>query len=190
MIADSIDRLTANWWTFLVRGIIALAFAAFSFSAPATVAGIFVYVVAAFFIISGLLALVAGLSFSGVGHWWTLIFTGVLQAGLGIYMLAAPGVGPLALAYLVAIWTFSVGFMEITSAIALRTYIDNEFWWVVLGILTVALGAYIVLRPDLGLIALVYSIGFYAAFAGIALIALGFRVKSAGQTASKRLSTT
>lgn len=189
MIARSIDQLTANWWTFVVRGLVALGIAAFAFSAPATMAGVLVYVVAAFFIVSGVVTVFAGVSFTGSGQWWMLILSGALQAVLGIYMLATPGVGPLALAYLVAIWMISTGLLEITSAIALRSYIDNEFWWGLLGVLTVALGLYIVFRPDLGVFALVYSIGFYGVFAGVALIALGFRIKGAGESLGVHATT-
>ena len=188
MIADSIERLTANWWTFLVRGILALALAAVAFSSPGVMASALVYVVAAFFIVSGATALFAGFSFSGAGHWWTLILSGALQLGLGIYMLATPGVGPLALAYLFAIWMLSTGLLEITGAIALRSYIDSEFWWVLLGLITVAFGVYVVVNPGLGLYALVYTVGFYAILAGVTLIALSFRIKNAGPKLASELS--
>lgn len=187
LLTDSINQITAHWWTFVVRGIFALAIAAFAFAAPITVATGLVYVVAAFFIVSGLMSIFAGISFTGSGPWWALILMGVLQAALGIYMLATPGVGPLALAYLVAIWAFSAGLLEIMSAIALRRYINNEFWWALLGVLTVALGVYIVIYPALGLLALVYTIGIYGVLAGISLIALGFRIKNVGSQAARRL---
>jgi uncharacterized membrane protein HdeD (DUF308 family) len=187
MIADSLDQITANWWTFVVRGVFALAIAAFAFAAPTKMAAGLVYFVAAFFIVSGLVSVFAGISFTGSGHWWALILMGLVQGALGIYMLATPGVGPLALAYLVAIWAFSAGLLEIMSAIALRRYIDNEVWWVLLGILTVALGVYVVIYPALGVLALVYAIGIYAALAGISLIGLGFRIKNARTQAARRL---
>jgi uncharacterized membrane protein HdeD (DUF308 family) len=114
-----------------------------------------------------------------MGNWWALILLGTVQVALGIIMLAKPGAGPLALAYLFAIWAFSTGLMEISAAIALRSYVKNEFWWVLLGLLTLAFGVYIVLQPALGVLTLVFVIGFYAALAGISLIAVGIRIKGA-----------
>ncbi len=149
-----------------------------------------VYVVGAFFLVSGVVALFAGISLSGAGHWWLLILTGVAQGFLGIVMLAEPGAGPLALAYLVAIWAFSTGLLEIASAIALRNFVKDEFWWLLLGAVTVAFGVYIVVRPDLGILALVYGIGIYAVLAGVALIALGVRVRNAGREIENRRATT
>jgi uncharacterized membrane protein HdeD (DUF308 family) len=86
---------------------------------------------------------------------------------------------------LVAIWAISTGLAEVSSAIALRNFIKNEFWWVLLGIITLAFGMYVVLRPDLGVLALVYSIGIYAALAGGSLIGLGIRIKNAGRDVAK-----
>jgi|SRR5271154_819816 len=185
MIADTVKQISSKWWTFLLRGIAALALAAFAFTSPTATAIVLVYVFAAYFIISGITALVAGFSFTGAGSWWALMLMGLVQAVLGFIMLAEPGIGPLTLAFFFAIWMIMTGVTEISSAIALRSHIDNEFWWILLGIITLAFGFYIVLRPDLGLYALVYTIGFYAVFAGIALIALGFRVKNVGSAVAK-----
>jgi uncharacterized membrane protein HdeD (DUF308 family) len=48
-----------------------------------------------------------------------------------------------------------------------------------LGAISLVTSCYVIVRPDLGLLALVYAIGIYAALAGGALIALAFRIKSA-----------
>jgi len=180
MITDLAQSITSKWWTFLVRGILALALAFFVFSQPAATAEGLVYIVSAFFILSGIAAIAAGVSFTGVGQGWLLILMGLMQAALGIIMIAQPSTGPLALAYLVAVYAISSGLMEISSAIAFRNYITNEGWWIFLGIVTLAVGVYIVIRPDLGVIALVYTIGIYAALAAGSLFALAFRLKSAG----------
>jgi len=185
MVGDTIELFASKWWTFLLRGLVAIALAAYAFAAPSSMETVLVYIVAAYFIINGLIALWAGISTSGTGSWWLLIIFGLGSGALGILMLMKPGVGPLALAYLVAIWAFSTGLMEITSAIALRDFINNEFWWILLGIVTFALGVYIVVRPDIGVLALVYAIGIYAAIAGISLVAFAFRIRGAGADVRK-----
>jgi uncharacterized membrane protein HdeD (DUF308 family) len=178
MIADTIKHISSKWWTFLLRGIVALALAAFCFISPAATAGALVFIAAAYFIISGVVAIVAGFSFTGIGHWWALVLMGLVQAALGFIMLAQPNTGPLALAYLFAIWMIMSGVTEISSAIAFRGVVSNEFWWILLGVITLAFGFYVVMIPGLGVLALVYTIGFYAIFAGISLVALSFRIKN------------
>jgi len=177
MIADTVNQLSSKWWTFLIRGIVALALAAACLMTPGPTAAALVFIVAAYFIVAGVVSVVAGVSFTGTGSWWLFVISGIVQAFLGFLMLSQPGMGPLALAYLFAIWTMTTGVTEISSAIALRNVINNEFWWIVLGIITLAAGAYVVILPGLGLLALVYTVGFYAIFAGISLIALAFRLK-------------
>jgi len=178
MIADSVNQLSSKWWTFLVRGLVALVLAAFALGSPAATANVLVFVVAAYFIISGVTAIAGGFSFAGVGHWWALTLMGFVQGALGFLMLAEPGAGPLALAYLFATWMIMSGVTEISSAVALRSYISDEFWWIVLGIITLAFGVYVVAHPSLGLLALVYTIGLYAILAGISLIGFAFRIKN------------
>jgi uncharacterized membrane protein HdeD (DUF308 family) len=177
MIADTVNQLSSKWWTFLLRGIVTLALAAVCLMMPVLAAGALVYVAAAYFIVAGVVSVVAGFSFTGIGSWWLFVISGIVQAFLGFLMLSQPGMGPLALAYLFAIWTIMTGVTEISSAIALRNAINNEFWWILLGIITLAAGAYVVIVPGLGLLALVFTVGFYAVFAGIAMIALAFRLK-------------
>src|SRR5579871_6471001 len=98
MIADTVSQLSSKWWTFLLRGIVALVIAAFAFLSPGPTAAALVYVFAAYFIISGLVSMIAGFSFTGLGHWWALVLMGFVQAVLGVMMLGQPGAGPLALA--------------------------------------------------------------------------------------------
>jgi len=158
--------LSGKWWTFLLRGIVALCLAVLAFVQPAATASALVSIAAAYFVSSGALALLAGISFSGIAHWWPLVLMGIAQMFLGIVMFNEPGVGALALAYLVAIWSFSTGLMEISAAIVLRRYIADEPWWIFLGAISLVIACYVIVRPDLGVLALVYAIGIYAALAG------------------------
>jgi uncharacterized membrane protein HdeD (DUF308 family) len=88
---ETVQQLSAKWWTFLVRGIVALGIAAYAFTSPDGTATALVYVVAAYFIVSGVAALVAGISFTGMGHLFAAIPLGIVQAALGVYMLRVPG---------------------------------------------------------------------------------------------------
>jgi uncharacterized membrane protein HdeD (DUF308 family) len=180
MLAEVINQLADKWWTFLLRGIVALALAFLAFTKPTLMATALVYIFAAYFIISGVVSFLAGLSFTGIGTWWALAIMGVVQTVLGVLMLAEPGVGPLALAYLFALWLVMTGTTELYSAIALRNVVTNEFWWALLGVITLAIGFYVVFVPTIGVYGLVYTVGIYAILAAIALIAFAFRIKSIG----------
>jgi uncharacterized membrane protein HdeD (DUF308 family) len=177
---ETVQQLSAKWWTFLVRGIVALGIAAYAFTSPDGTTTALVYVVAAYFIVSGVAALVAGISFTGVGQGLAAIPLGIVQAALGLYMLGVPGIGLLSLAHLFAIWTIASGVTELSAAIAVRNIIQNEFWLGLLRVQTLGIGCYVVVQPDIGFLALVYTVGFYGVLAGVSLIGFAFRIEDAG----------
>ena len=180
MLTDFAQSITSKWWTFLVRGILALVLAVAVFMYPGATIITVTYLIAFYFIVSGIAQIAGGFALAGAGHWWLLILTGALTAILGFIMIGSPGLGPLALAYMVAMYAMYTGLIEIASGIQLRGALPSAGWWIVFGVLTLALGIYVVVQPGIGLAALVYTIGFYAAIAGIVLVAFAFRLKSVG----------
>jgi len=179
MLTNFAQAITSRWWTFLVRGILAILLAVAVFMNPGAAATGLVYLFAAYFIIAGIAQIAGGAALTGVGHWWLLLLTGAMSVILGVVMLTQPGMGPLALAYIVAIYAISNGLMEITSGLVLNGVIQNSGWWVFLGIVTLALGVYVVVYPGIGVAALVYAVGIYAVIAGVTLVAFAIRLKSA-----------
>jgi uncharacterized membrane protein HdeD (DUF308 family) len=177
-------QLSNRWWTFLVRGVLALMLSAFAFLAPGITLVSLVFVFGAYFIISGVVTLYTSLSFGGGGHLWAYLLLGILQVLLGGIVFFEPGVGALSLAFLFAIWTIVTGINEISMGLSLRDHLPDEILTILLGVITLGFGLYVSIFPGLGLVTLVYLVGFYAAFAGIALIALAFRLN----TVRKKLS--
>jgi uncharacterized membrane protein HdeD (DUF308 family) len=180
MLNETIQQLSAKWWTFLVRAIVALGIAVYAFTSLGGTATALAYVVAAYFIVCGVAAVVAGISFTEVGHYFPAILLGIVQAALGVLILSVPSIDPVSLTHLFAIWMITSGAAEVSAAIAMRNVIQNELWLGLLGVLSLAIGCHFVVRPDLGLLALVYAVGFYGALAGVSLIGFAFRFKGAG----------
>lgn len=180
MFNDVAQTITDKWWTFLVRGIAALILGVAVFAYPMATATALVYIVAAYFIIAGIAQIAGGVTFSGVGQWWLLVLMGAMSVILGFVMITQPGMGPLALAYLVAMYAIFNGLMEISSGAMLSRVVPHSGWWIFLGAVTLLLGMYIIVYPGLGVAALVYMVGFYALAVAVALIVFAFRLKSAG----------
>ena len=189
MANELLQHFTSRWWTFLLRGLAAAAFAVFAFTSPATTTIALVYIGGAFLLVNGVSAMAAGIGFAGVGQWWAMLLMGLAEAIFGVIMLVEPGIGPLALAAMFAAWLITTGMMQLVAAISLRDLIEGEFWLGLLGVVTIAFGFYLIARPDIGVLALVYTIGWYAAFAAIALIGLAFRLKGADTRLGGRSAT-
>jgi uncharacterized membrane protein HdeD (DUF308 family) len=78
------------------------------------------------------------------------------------------------------------GIFEIVAAVRLRRLIEGEWLLGLSGAASVLLGVLLVMMPGAGLIAWVWLIGAYAVLFGLMLLALAFRLRRYGQSASTR----
>jgi uncharacterized membrane protein HdeD (DUF308 family) len=178
MLQSVATSISNTWPTFLWRGIFALILAVIAFVYPGGTALALTYAFGAYILLSGFAMLAAGFGFSSLrGPWLALVLLGLLSIVAGIYMLAQPGVGALTLAYTIALWAIAAGVFEIFAALAAREVMSNTWLWVVAGIVSIVAGVLIAYAPGRGLLALSYTVGFYATLAGIASIAFGLRLR-------------
>jgi uncharacterized membrane protein HdeD (DUF308 family) len=80
------------------------------------------------------------------------------------------------LLYLIAAWAIVTGLLEVAAAIILRRELRGEWLLALGGILSVAFGIFLAVRPGEGAIAVVWVIGLYAIVFG-ALVVLGARLR-------------
>ena len=90
---------------------------------------------------------------------------------------AWPGMTALLLLWFIAGWAIATGVMQIVGAIRLRKEIDNEWWLIAGGVLSVVFGLVLVVQPGAGALALLFGIGAYAVVYGIILVAFAFRLR-------------
>lgn len=187
MLAQSVVRsMASHWWTFLVRGIIAIAFGVVIVASPGIAIAVFILFFAGFAFADGIMALVAAFR-SDVNRGW-LIVEGIAGIALGILAFLHPGTTlatlALFLAYTIAAWALLTGITEVVMAIRLRKEIDNEWFLILIGALSIVLGLYLLFAPGVALVAWVYYVAFYAFLSGIGFIAFAFRLKSLGDKVS------
>ena len=72
-----------------------------------------------------------------------------------------PGITALVLLYCIAGWAIAAGVLEIVGAIRLRKEIDNEWWLIAAGALSVLFGLILAVRPGAGALGLLFVIGVY-----------------------------
>lgn len=106
--------------------------------------------------------------------WWLVALRGLLAILFGIVALVNPGVTLLSLALVFGAYVFIDGVFAIVSAFG---HTGREAVWYVLdGILGIAVGIAAFLYPGIAAQALVFLIGFWAILTGIFEVVAGFEL--------------
>jgi uncharacterized membrane protein HdeD (DUF308 family) len=169
--------LARNWWLILLRGICAVVFGVLTFVWPGVTLITLVLLYGAFALVDGVLALAAAIMGGRPAPRWWLAVVGLLGIGAGLVTLFLPGMTAIVLLYFIAFWAIAIGVMQIVGAIRLRKEIDNEWWLVAAGVVSVLFGLLLIIQPGAGALALILTIGVFAVIEGIALIAFAFRLR-------------
>lgn len=173
-----IDRFSAHWWLFLLRGLAAIAFGIIALADPDIAIAVLVIVFGAYALVDGAIAIVSSIRGSHTDNrWWLLLLEGVASLVAGIVAFVWPDVVAFAFAYLLGAWAILTGAFAIVSALQLRSHMPDEWMWILSGGVSVALGILIMLLPAAGLFVWSYMIGIYALIAGLALVAVAFRLR-------------
>jgi len=179
-------KLAQNWYWLLIRGLIGIAFGILVFVYPASAIAAFVILFGAFAFADGLFVLIAGLRFAhpDSGQWWWTIIQGLAGIAAGVLTFFWPAYVALILGILIAAWAIVTGVFEIATAIQLRKNVPGEILLIIAGLLSIALGVFFAFVPVAALLTWVWLVGIYALIAGVALIALAFRLRSLGAHAT------
>jgi uncharacterized membrane protein HdeD (DUF308 family) len=172
-----LHALSRNWWLILLRGICAIVFGVLAFALPGLALVTLVLLYGAYALVDGVFALAAAIMGGAPTPRWWLAIVGLLGIVAGLLTLLLPGITALVLLFFIAFWAIAIGVMEIVGAIRLRKEIDNEWWLVASGVISVLFGLILVVQPGAGALGLIFVIGFYAILHGVLLISLALRLR-------------
>jgi uncharacterized membrane protein HdeD (DUF308 family) len=174
------EGVARNWWTWLIRGLIAIAIGVITFLRPAVTMKALVIAFGAYALINGVMALTAATSGAeqreGRGM---LILEGVAGIIAGIVAFTWPGFKLLMLLVLIGLWALVSGVSEVVASFWLRKHISGDWLMLLSGVVTVCFGVVLLLAPGTGALALALFVAAYAVLIGVAWCALGFRMRSA-----------
>jgi uncharacterized membrane protein HdeD (DUF308 family) len=166
-----------NWWTLLLRGVIAVIFGALCFVFPRLTLLVLAIMFGAYALVDGVFALVSAVSApKGEARWWVTLLEGVVGILVGVLTFIMPGLTALGLLYLIAAWAIITGVFEIMAAIRLRKVIAGEWLLILGGAASVLFGLLIAAMPGAGALAVVWWVGLYAIIFGVLYIALALRL--------------
>lgn len=174
-----LGTLADNWWLLLLRGLAAIAFGVIAFFWPGITLVALVYVWGAYAMVDGVIAIWAAFNLSGgdAGPRWWLGLSGVVGILVGVGTFVYPGMTALVLLMFIAVWVIFIGALQLYAALQLWKVIDNAWWLILGGLISIAFGVTLIGWPGTGALATVWTIAWYAVFFGCMLIGLSFEIK-------------
>jgi uncharacterized membrane protein HdeD (DUF308 family) len=172
-----IGMLARNWWALALRGVAAILFGLATFAFPGMALALLVLLFAAYLIVDGIFAIVAGVrAAEHQQRWGGLIAEGVLDIAAGAVIALWPGLSLLFFIYFAAFWAIVSGVALLAAAIRLHREHGEWLLWLS-GVISVVWGALVLFFPIAGVIAWAFWIGAYALIFGVVMVMLAFRLK-------------
>ena len=170
--------LARHWWVFLLRGIIAIVFAAVALLLPFTTLGALVLVLGIYLLADGVATIVAGIrAASHHGNWALLLFEGIVDIVAGLFAIAMPELTLFVVILMLAVWSVISGVLLLVAAFNLHG--GHGRWLMALAaIASIAWGVLLYIFPIAGSLVLTWWLGGYALVFGIVLIAFAFRLRA------------
>jgi uncharacterized membrane protein HdeD (DUF308 family) len=171
--------MSGLWWAIALRALAAILLGIIAIFMPGPTLAAIVIVFGIYAIIDGILAIVAAVrGFRRKERWWPMLLEGLVGIAAGAIAIFWPGIGALALTYLVAAWALVTGAFEIAAAIRLRKVISGEWLLLIAGLLSIVLAVLVALYPGTGALLLVWWLGVYAFAYGVVSLVLALRLRT------------
>ena len=165
-----------SWGALVIRGVFLIALGVAAILLPGPTLGALIAVFGAFALVDGVLSVIAGFMAPGSPRWW-LVVAGFAGIAIGVLTFLSPNSTAITLVLFIGAWSIVTGIGQIVTAWRLRNAIEGEWWWILSGVVSVIFGAYLLISPGQGALAVLWLIGFYAIYFGIVLVYLGWQAR-------------
>ena len=180
LLRDAQAFCRKNWWIYLVGGVASIIFGLFAFARPGAALFVMAMFFAAYLVVDGITSIGAALRNRDHDGWWLHLLFGGLATAAGIYLLAVPPAGMLALVYTVALIAIFYGVAQIAFGYQVRKVMSGEWLLYTLGALSIILGFMIGMRVAPGALTVTYLFATWAIVIGALRVVFAFRARSFG----------
>jgi uncharacterized membrane protein HdeD (DUF308 family) len=111
----------------------------------------------------------------------------LLSAAAGVVALVWPGMTALVLTLWVAAWALVTGIIEVALAFRRGEAAGERALWALGGLVSIALGVVLAIRPDLGAVSLATVFGLFSIVSGVSALVLAAQIRRA-HTTTERLA--
>jgi uncharacterized membrane protein HdeD (DUF308 family) len=180
-----VELLAKYWWTFVLRGLIALIFGVFVLSWPGLSLDELVQTFGVFALFQGVLSFMPGLNAIGRKMYFLMIggFAGVLA---GVFTFIGPGIGRMfwpeiaaaTLLFIITFWVVLTGMGEVIGSLRLPAALSEKWALTVSGVVGLFLGVILLARSGRGAVENAWLIGVFAVAFGLLWTFFGFKTRS------------
>jgi uncharacterized membrane protein HdeD (DUF308 family) len=172
------DVFSNSRQSFLLRGFLAIAFGVVALLLPNTMLTTLVLLFGAFVLVDGLITIASALKTRNEStHWWVSLLEGFLGVLVGGFALFAPGFTSVALILTIGVWAVAAGLLRLVVGIKMRRALRDVSGMYLNSLAYIVFGALLLTAPIVGAVAIMWCLGMWAIFAGIALVYFAFRLR-------------
>ena len=171
--------LSRYWEMTLFRGVAWVLFGLVVFGWPGISLMSFTLLFGIFVLADGLGKVAAALGGRDESEtWWILLLAGIAGIGAAVITFLNPAVTAVTLLFLIALWAIVTGFLEVVTAVELRKDIEGELWIGIGGLVSIAFGVFLLARPEVGALAVLWVIAAYAVAFGAIQVVQAFEARA------------
>jgi uncharacterized membrane protein HdeD (DUF308 family) len=169
----------------LWRGLLAIAVGIVSVAWPDVTVGAFVILFAVYAFIAAALETVRAFSSRKAGPVFGYLLLALLSLAAGVGALVWPGITAFVLVIWIAAWALITGIFEAALAFRQGEAAGDRALWAITGLISVALGIVLVIRPDIGALSLATVFGLFGIVYGTSALVLSFQARKVGSVAHR-----
>jgi uncharacterized membrane protein HdeD (DUF308 family) len=167
----------------LWRGLLAIAIGIVSVVWPGITVGAFVILFAIYAFLAAGSDAARAFSSDRAGPVAGYLFLALLSFAAGLIALLWPGLTALVLTVCIAAWALVTGIMEVILAFWRGETAGERAMWALGGLVSIALGVVLALRPDIGALSLATVFGLFSIIAGVSALILSVQAHRPGTLA-------
>ncbi len=175
--------------SLLLRGLLAIAVGIVSVAWPNITIGAVVILFAIIAFLAAITDTMRAFSSDRAGPVAGYLLLAVLSAVAGIIALVWPGITALVLVIWVAAWALVTGIFEVALAFMRGETAGERAMWMLTGLVSIALGVVLFIRPDIGAVSLATVFGLFSIFYGVSALVLSLQARKVRSTAQRVLNT-
>jgi uncharacterized membrane protein HdeD (DUF308 family) len=175
--------------SLLWRGLLAIAIGIVSVAWPNITIGAFVILFAVYAFIAAAMNALVAFSSSRAGPVFGYLLLALLSVAAGVVALVWPDITALVLVIWIAAWAVVTGVIEVVMAFRQGETAGERALWAITGLLSVALGVVLFIRPDIGAVSLATVFGLFSIFYGVSAVVLSFQARKVDSAAHRLIDS-